>query len=140
MRTAHRTLAALLVAALATAACRTGEPPVRGGLPEDTPVDQTIEVGMADLAFEPEAISLKPGTTVRFVFHNEGRLPHQALFGDEAAQEAYAAGTGTRIGVEVGPGGSKSFIRRFDAPARLIIGCHIPGHYQAGMKARLIVE
>jgi uncharacterized cupredoxin-like copper-binding protein len=140
MRRLRRSVAALLGAALLTASCG-GDPADTDTASDDTtPTDQTIEIGMVDIAFEPEMLSVKAGSSVRFVFRNEGALPHQAFFGNEATQNELARGKGKRVGVDLKPGQARSFVQTFDQPGRLLIGCHIPGHYQAGMKIRLTIE
>ncbi|MEA2686994.1 MAG: hypothetical protein QOE93_2189, partial [Actinomycetota bacterium] len=40
--------------------------------------------------------------------------------------------------VEVAPGRTGSLVYRFDQPGPVLIGCHEPGHYEAGMRG--IVE
>src|SRR5262245_47618652 len=50
---------------------------------------RTVDVTMKDIAYEPTAVSVKPGETVRFVFHNTGAIRHDAFLGDEMAQEAH---------------------------------------------------
>ena len=94
---------------------------------------------MVDLAFKPDAITVKAGTTVRYVFTNDGQLAHEAAFGDEAAQRAVGSGKAKRDGPEVGPNKTKDYIRTFTTPGALLVGCHIPGHYEAGMRIRLTV-
>ena len=103
------------------------------------PADQTVEIRMADIAFKPDAVTVKSGTTVRFVFKNDGDLDHEAAFGDEATQQAVESGKQKRDGIAASPNQTKDYVRRFDVPGSLIIGCHIAGHYAAGMKVRLTV-
>lgn len=45
---------------------------------------RTLEVHMKDIAFEPRALQVKAGETVRFVLINEGQLPHEFNLGDKA--------------------------------------------------------
>lgn len=103
------------------------------------PVDQTVEIRMVDIGFKPDAVSVKAGTTVRFVFKNDGSLDHNAAFGDEATQQAVESGKQQRDGIAASPNQTKDYTRRFDAPGTLIIGCHVAGHYAAGMKVRLTI-
>jgi uncharacterized cupredoxin-like copper-binding protein len=42
-------------------------------------------------------------------------------------------------GVTVEPGESKDLVYIFDAPGKVLIGCHEPGHYDDGMKATVTV-
>ena len=101
--------------------------------------DQTVDITMVDVGFKPSAVTVKAGQTVRFVFKNNGDLEHNAAFGDEATQQAVESGKQQRDGIAAGPGQTKTYTRRFDTPGALIIGCHIAGHYAAGMKIQLTV-
>jgi len=101
--------------------------------------DQTVEIRMVDIAFKPDAVTVKSGTTVRFVFKNDGDLDHEAAFGDEATQQAVESGKQKRDGIAASPNQTKEYVRRFDAPGSLLIGCHVAGHYAAGMKVRLTI-
>jgi len=104
---------------------------------------RTVDVTMADIRFEPPTVDVKVGETVRFVFHNQGKLAHEAVIGDTAAQDAHemdmAASGGTGMhdasgAVSVAPGQSGELTHTFSAAGPLVIGCHQPGHYAAGMK------
>src|SRR5689334_21776445 len=50
-----------------------------------------IHVTMDDLAFDPSAIDVQAGETVTFVLENQDDIEHEAVIGDEAAQEAHEA-------------------------------------------------
>ena len=41
--------------------------------------------------------------------------------------------------VEVAPGETATLVYTFDEPGTLLIGCHVPGHYAAGMKGTITV-
>lgn len=107
---------------------------------------RTVEVTMRDIAFEPSEIAVERGETVRFVFENEGKLVHDAFFGDAAEQddhekevrEAEASGEGgghghgdggEDKGLIVDPGKKGELTQRFEEAGELFIGCHEPGHY-----------
>ena len=133
-------MVAVLVSALIATGCGGGAGEEGESAPTSSvPVDQTVEVSMVDVAFRPDAITVRAGTTVRFVFSNDGQLLHEAAFGDEAAQKAVASRKAKRDGPEVGPNKTKDHIRTFTTPGSLLIGCHVPGHYEAGMKIRVTV-
>jgi len=124
------------------------------GVPGDQP--RTIEVAMTDMAFNPDEIDVAAGETVTFVFRNDGAVRHEAVFGELAEQEAHhaemaemaemGASHGTMDmgstpdaqmtglhSVVVEPGESVEMTHTFDA-ASTMIGCHEPGHWEAGMK------
>jgi uncharacterized cupredoxin-like copper-binding protein len=109
---------------------------------------RTIEVSMVDLAFSPDHVQVTSGTTARFVFHNRGHLTHEAFIGDAAAQEAHdqemshMPGKGDRRDSQmltVPPGGSGELAHTFDRAGTMLVGCHMPGHYNAGMKLTIVV-
>ena len=110
---------------------------------------RTVDVTMKDIAYEPTALTLKPGETVKFVFHNQGQIRHDAFLGDEMAQEAHEkemqgegggmSGHGDENGIKVDPGKTGELTHTFKAGEALLIGCHEAGHYAAGMKVALTV-
>ncbi len=103
---------------------------------------------MANLKFDPDQISVKTGETVRFMFHNQDTLVHEAVIGTASEQDAHekemvAMGdmpmqnTATEISVDPGTTGQLTYT--FKSPGQLFIGCHQPGHYAAGMKITINV-
>ncbi len=114
---------------------------------------RTVEIDMADNAFEPDAIDVTEGETVRFVFTNTGNVAHDAFVGDQAAQDGHAMdmreaedddhggghGGGNSAAVTVEPGDTGELTHTFDETGSLEIGCHQPGHYESGMKLALDV-
>jgi uncharacterized cupredoxin-like copper-binding protein len=126
-----------------------------GGLSSGQTDDvRTIEVNMLDNEFSPDRIEVSTGETVRFVFSNEGNVAHDAVVGDEAAQAeheeemraAESASSGAGMGgmdhgpegeggaITVDPGETGELTYTFAAGEGVLIGCHEPGHYDAGMK------
>ena len=135
-----RTVVMALMTAALTAGCGGEAEEDAASTTASVAADQTIEVNMVDIAFKPDVLTVKAGTTVRFVFANDGNLVHDATFGDEAHQQAVESGRQQRDGVAVGPNKRRDFIRTFNTPGTLIIGCHQAGHYEAGMKIRLTIQ
>lgn len=110
--------------------------------------DRTVEIEMVDIAFKPNQLSVKAGETIRFVFPNRGEIEHEAVIGDEEAQAAHKEGVhGGGYGgskqaprVEVFPGETGELTHTFEKPGQLLIGCHEPGHYDAGMRVDITVS
>ncbi|MGQ0678317.1 MAG: cupredoxin domain-containing protein [Actinomycetota bacterium] len=105
--------------------------------------DRSVEIAMVDNAFQPASLQVTKGETVRFVFRNAGSLAHDAVIGDEQAQQEHAetaegghAGHGGDA-LDLDPGQSGELIYTFKEAGELKIGCHEPGHYEAGMKVDL---
>lgn len=108
----------------------------------------TFEIEMRDTAFAPEELSVPAETRVTFVFHNRGELVHEAFLGDEAEQRAHDAemvegGSGhhaDHAAVTVQPGKTGRLTHIFTADDQLLLGCHQPGHYAAGMRIAINVR
>ncbi|MEO7556001.1 MAG: cupredoxin domain-containing protein [Acidimicrobiales bacterium] len=106
---------------------------------------------MRDNAFSPATVSAAKGEKVKLTFNNKGTVEHEALVGDDAAQDAHAADMGSSDAMDgmhhddsgalitVAPGKSGSLTYTFDKTGSIVIGCHEPGHYEAGMKVAVTV-
>jgi uncharacterized cupredoxin-like copper-binding protein len=151
-----------LCGALSATACDpTGSPP---GTPPISPGtgSQPREVNLIarDWEFVPTRVELVPGETIVLHVINGGLETHEAIIGDAAVQEAWAqaeaaaspGAPGTTPAVSVAPGvagvrivvgsGERSDLTwevPVDAPTveALLIGCHIPGHWERGMMAEI---
>jgi len=108
-----------------------------------------IEVEMTDMAFAPASIDVKADETVRLRFHNAGLAVHEAVIGDLAFQQEHAeemAGGSMHHGdsdepepLVVAVGETGDLVYTAGAAGTLIIGCHQPGHWDAGMRADLTI-
>jgi uncharacterized cupredoxin-like copper-binding protein len=145
-------LAFIVIGSVALAACSshsTGSTAVKS--------DRTVDVTMVDSAFQPDSIKVSRGETVTFRFLNNGILPHEAVIGDDAAQQRHhdemtmnsgkatpqttdgmahgSGGNSDEITVEAGKTGELT--HSFERSGTLIIGCHQPDHWEAGMKVTI---
>ena len=141
------------------AGCDSGATPPTP-LPSAGTADRPREVNIIarDYVFAPDPVDLIPGETVVLHVVNGGLDVHEAIIGDQAVQDAWesaeAAATGGPPGatpvVSVPPdlAGLRVVVasgQRVDvtwtvpadplAVGRLIVGCHIPGHWDKGMRA-----
>jgi uncharacterized cupredoxin-like copper-binding protein len=134
----------------------------------DASADGVIEIAMVDIAVEAVAVEVKAGEPVTFKFTNNGKIKHEAIFGDEAEQEAHGEemanmgdeqmdmnGDGTMDmstsdmagtdGEEMDndfvlePGESGEITMTFDEAGTTIIGCHETGHWEAGMRVDVTI-
>lgn len=147
-----RLLIGLAGLSLLIAACGSGSTATHGDAHESSTgavSQRTVEIEMRDIAFSPTTLDAKLGETVTFKFTNKGAIRHEALVGDDKAQEDHAmsmsAASGSEMhhdesAVTVEPGQSGEFTHTFDSKGTFIIGCHEPGHYEAGMKATVNVS
>jgi uncharacterized cupredoxin-like copper-binding protein len=112
--------------------------------------DRTVEIVAGDeLRFTPDAVTVAVGETITFRIVNSGQIPHDFTLGDQAAQDEHEQEMADMGGmtmpdepnaVAVDAGATKELTWRFTEAGSVLIGCHQPGHYAAGMKAEVTVE
>lgn len=109
---------------------------------------RTIRVDMADtMRFDPDEVRVKRGDTVKFVVRNTGKLMHEMVIGTHEELEKHAEMMKKHPGMEhdapymahVAPGDSQEIVWTFDKPGTFMYGCLLPGHWEAGMKASIVV-
>jgi len=111
-------------------------------------IDRSIAVIASDtMRYDPPEITVRPGETIRFEVKNDGKLRHEFTIGDATEQRTHAEmmkrdpdmvhNDPNTITVE--PGVAKTLVWQFGEAGELEIGCHVPGHYEAGMLARVRV-
>src|SRR5713101_7561892 len=126
----------LALAAIAAAGCGGSDPS------RSANASQPVVIIMRDIAFTPDRVTVPAGRQVRFVFNNTGKLAHQAFIGNDQAQMDHEMGMSSSMegmaqgpdAITVQPGQRGTLTHTFGANDRLLIGCHEPGHYAAGMK------
>ena len=106
---------------------------------------QVVEIDIEHSAFDPAAIEVEAGTTVTFVITNNDPIAHEFILGDRTLQQVHERGTeahhGSKPGeVSIPAGESARTTYTFRSPGSLIIGCHLPGHYEYGMRGAVEVR
>ncbi|HEX7068990.1 MAG TPA: plastocyanin/azurin family copper-binding protein [Candidatus Limnocylindria bacterium] len=137
-----RRIALLLIPILAMvlAACSPG-----GGS------DKTVRVRMHDdMRYDPDAFEFIAGDTVTFEVSNAGQVRHEFFVGGVAAHEEHAAemregghsedAHSNPAAVSVPAGASGTLTYTFEDSGNLLVACHEPGHYEAGMVAPITVH
>ena len=132
-------------------------------------VDEVVDVKMTEMAYTPDEFTFRVGETVMFRFHNEGTVRHEAVIGDQAAQDAAmaamaAAATSTTVAagdeegargrsrpavahpgmglpnlISVEPGRTGEITFQFAKPTTLLMQCHETGHLEGGMTATITI-
>jgi uncharacterized cupredoxin-like copper-binding protein len=125
---------AVLLAGPAAAYVAAAEPAVR-----------VTKVGIDHSAFDPGSFEFEAGERVRFVIHNHDPIDHEFILGDEEVQARHESGSEPDHGaipgeVSIDAGETRTTTYVFDESGTLIIGCHLPGHYDYGMRAEVTVE
>jgi len=110
---------------------------------------RTLEVVMTDdMRFSPSAVQVSEGETLRIVVRNAGQLMHELVIGDREALKEHAEQMMRFPGMEhdepymahVPPGDTAEIVWTFNRAGEFEFACLLPGHYQAGMLARVKVE
>lgn len=142
-------LAAFLMTACGDAESNPDQSEFAFGEPADAATaTRTIEVATTDaLAFEPAEITVTAGETITFRVVNNGEIIHDFTLGDEATQQEHEEEMREMAGmahdqpntVTIAAGETKELTWAFTEPGTVLIGCHQPGHYDAGMKGQITV-
>ncbi|MDW3221068.1 MAG: hypothetical protein R8F63_20885 [Acidimicrobiales bacterium] len=119
-------------------------------------VDYVVEIDMLEFGYSCDLPRLDLGTVLEVRMTNIGAVEHEAVFGDLAAQNAAEAemadastaasdhdGHGGDHGsptLVLAPGESGSIVVTMEEPGDMIIGCHVPGHWDAGMRSDYVVS
>jgi Cu+-exporting ATPase len=112
------------------------------------PVSRTIQVETTDtLRFVPDHLDVRAGETIAFEIRNAGALPHEFFIGtpEEQLEHEREMASGAPMHAEPGqvdvPAGQTArLVYTFDQSATLEYGCHVPGHYPAGMRGPITVS
>ena len=145
MNRSIRTLVRVLLVtalALAAAACS------GGGRFICRPAARTIQVSMNDqMRFDPATSRSLSARRIRFEVRNDGQIVHEFYVGtadDQVSHEAeMVAGHSTHDhtnSVSVDPGQMKPLELTFARAGTLEVGCHVPGHWPAGMRGTITVK
>jgi uncharacterized cupredoxin-like copper-binding protein len=73
----------MVVVVVAGSGCTSGVPNANA-----VPGAITTNVVMREMSFTPKRFAFHVGDTVTFHFENKGKLPHEAVIGDQSAQDA----------------------------------------------------
>jgi len=110
---------------------------------------RTIKVAMADtMRFTPARIEVRRGETINFEVTNTGKIKHEMTLGTahELAEHAAEMKKFPEMehddpnNVSLEPGKTGSIVWRFTKAGTFDFACLHPGHFDAGMKGRIVVR
>lgn len=120
---------------------------------EAADADRTIHIEAGnELTFDPAELAVSAGETITFRVTNTGSLEHDFLLGNEEAQEEHEAEMAEMMAsgeemehsdpnaVSVPAGETAELTWHFTEPGTVLYGCHVTGHFAAGMKGTITVE
>ncbi len=153
----------LVVIACVLVACDAGAPPATPPItPGSSTTPREVNIVLKDWIFLPDPVDVVPGETVLLHVVNGGLEIHELVIGDQAVQDAWEAAELATVDAPPGPTPAVSVppdvagIRvvvpsgqRVDVTwnvpptaaevSRLLLGCHIPSHWEKGMRASVVV-
>lgn len=112
-------------------------------------VSRTVRVDMSDaMRFTPSEIVVQRGQTVKFVVSNRGRQLHEMVLGTPQALKAHAElmrkfpsmEHADAAMVHVKPGARGDIVWQFTQAGAYAFACLIPGHFEAGMVGKVVVQ
>ena len=105
----------------------------------------TVHITIHYSSFAPDSLDVDPGESVRFVIRNTDPIDHEFILGDEHVQLVHEEGTeahhAPRPG-EVSVPAGETVVTTYtfpENPGELIFGCHLPGHYDFGMRGTVTI-
>jgi len=112
--------------------------------------DRVIEIDADDdFSFTPDTIEVEVGETITFRVTNVGNLPHDFTLGDSETQDEHDAEMAEMddMGMDaddpnamtVPTGETPELTWTFTEAGEILMGCHVPGHYDAGMRGEITI-
>lgn len=137
------------VVAVVLAACGSAATPPSG---------RTVTIEMREFGYSPQTLTLTPGERVTLTFKNVGTVEHEFMAGRDPmvgkgygldwlalakvdSDAGHGSGGHTGVGLRVNPGksGSLTLVVPQDK-GEFEFGCFVAGHYEGGMKGKLVIE
>ena len=113
-----------------------------------TATTRTVAVDMSDkMRFTPSSFNAKQGETIRFVIKNSGNLKHEFILGTEKELKEHYELMKKNPEMEhsepnmitLAGGKTGEIIWQFTKSGKIDFACLQPGHYDAGMKGKVMV-
>ena len=108
------------------------------------PGDVTVTLTIQHSRFSPDHLSVRPGTTVRFVVHNTDPIGHELIVGDAEVHRRHEAGTEPvhpprpgEISVAADTTAETTFVFGAASSDPVVYACHLPGHFRYGMSGEV---
>ena len=139
-------LAAGAVAAVAITAVAFAITSAGAGTPVESS-DLTVTMTIRHSRFDPAHLTVRAGSTVRFVVTNDDPIGHEFIIGDEGVHLRHEAGTEPyhppRPGeMSIAPGETAETTFTFQGATgsgTVVYACHLPGHFKYGMSGTVDV-
>ncbi len=138
------------LALVVAAGCARGPTPTTGAAPASPTGPVEVKVTLTEFKIEASLTSFKVGVPYRFVVTNAGKVPHELMIMPPVTGEMKG------MSMEELDKMALAMIKEEDLPAgatktldftfttlptgSLEFACHVPGHYEAGMRLPITVQ
>jgi uncharacterized cupredoxin-like copper-binding protein len=111
--------------------------------------NRTIAIEMNDnMRFTPSQVSVKAGETIRFFIKNSGKVAHEMVIGTMDEIKEHAEMMRKMPGMKhveanqitLNPGQRGGIVWQFDKAGEVVFACLVPGHMEAGMVGKIMVQ
>jgi uncharacterized cupredoxin-like copper-binding protein len=106
---------------------------------------RTVELVVEHSHFAPDTLTVRAGQEVRFVMVNDDPIDHELIIGPMSVQREHERGHDTHhdgsdgaVSVPANSRGTTTYV--FDEAGTIYFGCHLPGHWDYGMRGTITVE
>lgn len=112
-------------------------------------VTRTITIDMLDtMRFKPDLLTIKRGETIKFILRNQGKMLHEMVLGTLAELKEHGEMMKKFPGMEheepymahVAPGKTGEIVWQFTRAGEFNYACLLPGHFEAGMVGKIMVN
>ena len=104
----------------------------------------TVTLTVEHSRFSPDHLSVRPGTTVRFVVKNNDPIGHELIVGNAEVHRRHEAGTEPvhpprpgEISIPAVSTAETTFLFDESAGDPVVYACHLPGHFRYGMSGEV---
>jgi uncharacterized cupredoxin-like copper-binding protein len=136
LRRSHLAILIVLLAGTALSATASGLAPIG---------DRTVDLAVRHSRFSQSHLEVKRGQTLRFVVKNSDPIDHELIVGSRQVQDRHETGTEAHhaardgeISVPLFQTAETSYT--FNERGTFFFGCHLPGHWDYGMKGTITVR
>lgn len=138
-----RAIAAGLAVAILAGACAA---PAAVATPTPGGSTRTVAIELGEWSIKASETAFRVGVPYRFTVRNTGKVVHEAML-MPVQMPGMSMGAMDRMALgmaeDIPPGGSASFDVTFAKPyaaGEIELACHLPGHYEAGMRLGVTVD
>jgi uncharacterized cupredoxin-like copper-binding protein len=139
-----RVLLLAVVAVVGVSAAVVGSDRGKGAEPVLGPEPVTVELRVEHSRFSPDHLTVRAGTTVRFVIVNGDPINHEFIVGPDEVHRRHESGSEKvhppvpgEVSVAAGARAETSFT--FGQTGDALFACHLPGHFAYGMSGTVTV-